>query len=329
LHLPPADLAAVITAARFCLFRFWRSNCSAIPVNGKNATCRDRQCCRDGSSDGRAVIAALDDVGSGTHGNLLNYFATPVAKFPRSPIPVFISFSPGRCWGVAVPGRRAPTNLKIQAGPCGWVTSVIRTGPKHSEWEFAMPAHDMGVGMKRCRACGGTFDEEAFFRQNRTESRFGQVYLAKHARCIGCELTARNEPTLEARALRKSRQTIQHHAEKYGMSRSEFSAQYGWDARRLAHDIKHALENTCRYCWTPYSEMGHGLDDLTFDIIDRSKPPYYHTNVSVCCRTCNTEKAKMPPDLWSRRLLGWRQWRSWMDGMKVNPLQGLPLFDCT
>jgi hypothetical protein len=29
---------------------------------------------------------------------------------------------------------------------------------------------------------------------------FGQVYLAEHAICIGCELTARNDPTPEARA---------------------------------------------------------------------------------------------------------------------------------
>jgi hypothetical protein len=73
----------VIAAARFCLFRFWRRNFYTKPrnrqisrdlylpfpkwrrnfyatsVNGKNVAGHDHQRCRNGSSDRRAVIAAL------------------------------------------------------------------------------------------------------------------------------------------------------------------------------------------------------------------------------------------------------------------------------
>jgi hypothetical protein len=188
------------------------------------------------------------------------------------------------------------------------------------------------IHRKRCRRCGYIGDEEAFFRQNKTKitragPSFGQVYLAKHSLCIGCELTERNDPTPEARALRKARSSIQHHAEKYNMPAQNFAARYCWEAERMARDVLHTLENSCVYCWFPYSAMGHGLDDITFDIVDRTKEPYYHTNVRCCCRTCNAEKSTILPELWARRLIEWRNWRKWMDRIGIEPTFGLPLFD--
>jgi hypothetical protein len=151
--------------------------------------------------------------------------------------------------------------------------------------------------------------------------------LAKHSICIGCELTERNDPTPQARAIRKARNSLLHHAEKYEMQPQRFAKKYGWNIERMAHDFLHAHDNTCVYCWTPYGEMGHGLDDITIDIVDVEKEPYYHTNVQRCCRTCNSEKSTLPPEIWARRLIEWREWRDWMEAMKAQPLYGLPLFD--
>lgn len=182
------------------------------------------------------------------------------------------------------------------------------------------------IRRKKCKRCGYEADEEAFFRQNR-KKLFGQVYVTERATCIGCELTARNDPTPEARALRKVRNSIAHHAEKWGMTPKAFSVRFGWEPERMVYDVLHTAENTCVYCWFMYQEMGHGLDDISLDIIDPSKDPYYYTNVQWCCRTCNTEKSSLPPELWARRLIEWRRWREWMDNIHNNPSHGLPLFD--
>lgn len=182
------------------------------------------------------------------------------------------------------------------------------------------------IRRKKCKRCGYEGDEEAFFRQNRTKV-FGQVYLPKRAVCIGCELTARNDPSPKARALRKAQNSICNHAEKWGMTPAAFSVRFGWEPDRMVHDLLHVAENTCVYCWSPYGDMGHGLDDITIDIIDPEKDPYYHTNAQWCCRTCNAQKSTLSPELWSRRLIEWRRWRAWMARIEVNPTHGLPLFD--
>jgi hypothetical protein len=182
------------------------------------------------------------------------------------------------------------------------------------------------IRRKKCSRCGYEGDEEAFFRGNKEVRRSGQVYLTTRAICIGCELSARNDPTPEARALRKARNSLAHHADKYEMPPKDFARRYGWDAERMAHDLTHALENTCVYCWEPYGAMAHGLDDITLDVIDPTKEPYYHTNVQWCCRTCNQEKSTLAPEIWARRLIEWRRWQEWHRSIEKAPLHGLPLF---
>jgi hypothetical protein len=199
---------------------------------------------------------------------------------------------------------------------------------------------------KKCRKCGRMADAEAFFSRNRKKMSdpnrtnvFGEVYvttapgydLAGHHRrrtiCIGCELSARNDPSLAARAKRKAQNTLRAHAEKYGMRTDVFARKYGWHIDRMVYNILHDHDNTCVYCWFPYGEMGHGLDDLTFDVIDPEKEPFYQTNVQRCCRTCNQEKASLPPELWARRLIEWREYRDWMAQIRDRPTYGLPLFE--
>jgi hypothetical protein len=87
-----------------------------------------------------------------------------------------------------------------------------------------------------------------------------------------------------------------------------------------------ARRNTCAYCWEKYERMGHGLSDITLDVIDREREPYYRTNTRWCCQTCNREKASLPPWLWERRLIVWPLYMRWREGVLASPTHGLPLF---
>jgi hypothetical protein len=182
------------------------------------------------------------------------------------------------------------------------------------------------IRVKKCSKCGGEWDEEAFFRKNTEHRRSGQVYLATHSVCIGCELTERNDPTPEERARRKAHNTLVHHADKRGMTPTDFAKRYGWNTDRMVYDIMHGHMNTCTYCWEKYERMGHGLSDITLDVIHRDREPYYRTNTKWCCQTCNREKATLLPELWERRLIVWPLYMRWREGVLANPTHGLPLF---
>src|SRR5580765_4300284 len=173
---------------------------------------------------------------------------------------------------VAGPSRRTDARPEV-----GRYRKAQRMKPQHPE-----------IRRKKCSRCGRLADEEAFFRMNQKAS----VLAFRKSICIGCELTERNDPTPEARALRKATNSLQHHAEQYGLSPSEFGKRYGWKSDRMAHHILHDLENTCFYCEIPYEKMGHGMSDITLDIINPKNPPYYYDNVRWCCQTCNSEKGK-------------------------------------
>jgi hypothetical protein len=144
--------------------------------------------------------------------------------------------------------------------------------------------------------------------------------------CIGCELTERNDPTPEERARRKAYNTINHHAEKRGMTPTDFAKRYDWNIERMVYDITHGHENTCAYCWERYERMGHGLSDITLDVIDRDREPYYRTNTRWCCQTCNREKSSLPPWRWERRLIVWPLYMRWREKMSEDHTHGLPLF---
>jgi len=84
---------------------------------------------------------------------------------------------------------------------------------------------------------------------------------------------------------------------------------YGWDIDRMAHDLLHTHENTCPYCWQPFSEMEHGLADVTLDVVDPDAEPHYRTNTRWCCASCNREKGRTPPHDWAVKLACWERWR--------------------
>ena len=92
-------------------------------------------------------------------------------------------------------------------------------------------------------------------------------------------------------------------------SGADLAKRFGWNLQAMAHDIQHAFKNGCPYCRQPFVEMANGLADVTLDIIDPSKPPYYATNTRWCCLTCNRAKSKTDPSRWAKKLLWWDEWR--------------------
>ena len=174
----------------------------------------------------------------------------------------------------------------------------------------------------RCIRCGGWYDAIAGFAPAGTD-RLQHAY--RRPACIGCEQTQRDATKQRDRWAIKARDTLRRHAYKYGLKPLEFSARFGWQIARIAHDLKHAFENTCAYCWHAYSGMPNGLASITLDIRDRGLPPHYWTNVQVCCETCNREKAGMSAEMWALRLQYWQQWHE-QQQRGPEPVQG-NLFD--
>jgi 5-methylcytosine-specific restriction endonuclease McrA len=174
--------------------------------------------------------------------------------------------------------------------------------------------------MKRCQGeCGGEYPL-IFFRRKTWHAK-STIY---HSKCIACLQAANDKKKRPDRWPDKARDTIRRHAEKYDMSLDGFIEKYGWDIPRVAHLMKHASENTCSYCRDLYSEMGHGLADITMDIIDPRKEPYLETNAQPCCRTCNTRKGDRTPEEWAIILRCWRQYDR---RMQKEALTRLPLWE--
>lgn len=163
-----------------------------------------------------------------------------------------------------------------------------------------------------CPKCGTAYPREIaplMFRRQ-TPNRVRRIRNTRRPQCIPCEQTRSDLRKRLRRSIRKAHSTIGHHAKRYGMTKRDFERKYGWRADRVAHDIEHAYENTCCYCQNPYKDMSHGLADVTIDVIDPAKEPFYSTNTRPCCMTCNRAKNDMTPEDWAKRLLGWSLWRS-------------------
>jgi hypothetical protein len=166
---------------------------------------------------------------------------------------------------------------------------------------------DSGGHSVACWECGTVYPYDialVMFHRDLWE----RIRSRGRAVCIPCKQIDRDQRKSLRPALKKAADTVKHHAKRFGMTTSDFTRRYGWEVARVAHDIEHAYENTCSYCWRPYVEMAHGLADVTIDIIDPGQPPYY-ANTRPCCRTCNTEKGRLTPVEWARKLAGWRLWR--------------------
>jgi len=190
---------------------------------------------------------------------------------------------------------------------------------------------DLMRGMKTCKRCGGIYPL-VFFRRNPDDRLRATAVARTRDICIGCELTARTTAKKRNRPREKARRTLDAHADKYikqGLadSRKQFAAQYGWNLDQMAHDIDFVYGNGCPYCHRPFSEMEHGLADVTLDVINPDLPPYYETNCRWVCTTCNREKGKTDPALWGQKLQAWKQWRELAARREQDIYAGLPLFE--
>lgn len=175
---------------------------------------------------------------------------------------------------------------------------------------------------KHCRQCGLDFPEEEFFRRTST-----RMHLRRMAVCIGCETTRRTEEKERDRTMVKARDTIRRHAARLRVSVETLSERFGWMPAQIKHDIEHAAKNGCPYCHRSFASMGHGLADITIDIIDPAKPPFYTTNTKIACQTCNREKAKTAPETWAGKLICWARWENHQRRISLKPTTGLALWD--
>jgi hypothetical protein len=158
---------------------------------------------------------------------------------------------------------------------------------------------------KYCPTCGGTYPVGFFRRDN-------SAHICAEGRtraiCKGCEQTARDREKARDRWKGKARDTTRFHAKRMGVAVSILTDHYGWVLDDMAHDAKHAADNSCPYCRRPFTEMEHGFWDVTLDIHDPAKEPFYSTNTKWICATCNRQKKQLSPSEWAETLIGWRMW---------------------
>ena len=181
-----------------------------------------------------------------------------------------------------------------------------------------------------CRKCGQTYPEQFFERAGRP-SASNILLAARRPTCRGCQQTASDEKKRLYRPRMKATSTLRHHGirlVRFGkiQAADELVKRYDWDVDQMTHDIEHAFANGCCYCRQPFSEMPHGMADLTLDIYDRRALPYYGGNTRWVCRTCNMQKATTDPDEWNAIVASWRRWRDWHTLVTTDPLADLPLF---
>jgi len=135
------------------------------------------------------------------------------------------------------------------------------------------------------------------------------------------------------RAPAKARAILYSHCERYNrrngtrLTPNQFAIKFDWSVKQIAHDIAHAHENWCSYCRGAYKGMGHGLADVTLDIINPEDPPYY-TNTRFCCATCNRRKGEMGATAFGRYLASVRERQEWLnckEGTQSRPQYAMAL----
>jgi hypothetical protein len=161
---------------------------------------------------------------------------------------------------------------------------------------------------RRCSRCYTFYP--AFLVEDAFRSNRGLNALSPSARsiCRPCEQTKRVEAKRGNRWSAKARSLIGRHANSLGVTKERLINEYGWDARQIEDDARYQYENVCGYCRHPYKDMAHGPSDLTLDVIDRDRLPYYSTNTLWCCATCNRAKGISTPESFERRRLVYKLW---------------------
>jgi hypothetical protein len=162
------------------------------------------------------------------------------------------------------------------------------------------------IERRTCKRCGTTAVgrdeiEAAFavshkFRQH-TDGKYRETV------CNVCRIEMRTSKKERDRFVVKAENTTSKHAKKFGLAVSILRSELGWN--RLAADMRSAYQQCCPECNHPYQS----LDDLTIDISNPERDPFYPENASLMCRTCNTSKAKTPRHLYDARKRFDRKWQ--------------------
>ena len=172
---------------------------------------------------------------------------------------------------------------------------------------------------RRCNKCGGTYDE-IFFESGGTSSVGMHTYRNTRATCKGCSQKARDKSKLANRWRSKMRSTRKMHAQKASKSEAEFESFYKWNLDQMEHDAQHAYENGCPNCGETFFLMGHGLADITLDVIVRDSPPIYGHNTRWICATCNRQKGKYTMKEYGTLMVQWQRWKHQTDNIWVGSL---------
>jgi hypothetical protein len=180
--------------------------------------------------------------------------------------------------------------------------------------------------LRHCNCgCGGEYPEACFREVKKNSDRC--IYQNFSRKSIMCEQTARDDKKIANRWIVKARDTARRHAKRLGILSDEFIKRYSWDIRRIAHELEHAYGNGCSGpCGRSYLVMGHGLADITIDIVNPDLPPVYGVNTRIICCTCNRQKSNTSHRIYTIRQLGWSMWEQNNERRRLDPFHGLPLF---
>jgi 5-methylcytosine-specific restriction endonuclease McrA len=157
---------------------------------------------------------------------------------------------------------------------------------------------------KTCKKCGFTAPEEWYWRQvfDVASNIKKYHYDRRYSICPMCLQEERDAKKQKNRWIEKARMAIYSHARKYGIKPVELRNDYGWSIQNVAHKLEFIYRNSCPYCHRLFKDMGHGLRDISLDIINPSLPPYFETNVMAVCQTCNSSKGTRSPTYYGLHL---------------------------
>jgi hypothetical protein len=165
------------------------------------------------------------------------------------------------------------------------------------------------LASRRCNRCGTDYRGHLVEYTFRLDASSRQPHTTRRKTiCRPCERTGRDTKKRGNRWKVKASDTIRRHAGRLGIDKADLITRYGWAPDRMAHEAEHAYENGCNYCGGRFADMGHGLADITLDVIDRDRPPYYLTNTKWCCQTCNRKKGVLSPDEFEADRQMWAAW---------------------
>lgn len=171
----------------------------------------------------------------------------------------------------------------------------------------------MNINRRVCSKCKteAVGDEEIAAAFRSAQNTKQKTYRA--TACNLCIITAHTQAKERDRYLVKAQNTRQKHAKKFGVSVATLRDDLGWIDIEMSEDMKAAHIIPCPECGHAY----RSLDDLTLDISDPERSPFYPSNASWMCRTCNTVKSRTPRHLWDARKRYERKWQAQQKRLRV------------